>query len=100
MLRGSQTITSIFQETPSPAKKMAGAFTMDRDVALAYRFYYHYNIARKRFDDAIAQLAGEFYISQTTVVKRLTENDLLLKDISQNAPTSKQLAKRYPHWVW
>lgn len=73
---------------------------MDRDVAICYRFYYHYQILRKRFDDIPLDLEKEFFISSSTIVKRLTENNSLLKDINQNAPTRAQLRQRYPHLNW
>lgn len=102
MLRGSQSLTSIFSPAvkPTPAKKVKGVYTTERDAALAYRFYYYYDLVRKRFDDVVNDLEKEFYISSTTVVERLTYNDSLLKDIKQNSPTRSQLRKRYPHFNW
>ncbi len=75
-------------------------FTMDRDVCLAYRFYFYYQVLRKRFDDALSDMEREFFISSATISARLTENDVLLKDIISNKPTRAALKKRYPHLNW
>jgi hypothetical protein len=103
MIRGSQTLTAIFPPAIKPDAKNKGnkgLYTVERDICLAYRFYYYYHIARKRFDDAIADMEKEFFISASTIVGRLTDNDVLLKDITANAPTRPQLRKRYPHFNW
>jgi len=99
MIRGSQTLTAIFIND-NRDKKVNGAFTNDRDVAMAYRFYYHYNIIRRRFDDIPDILEREFFISSTTVVKKLTEYNHLLKDIKANTPSRDELKQRYPHFNW
>jgi hypothetical protein len=100
MIRGSQTLTAIFTDENTKDKKINGAFTADRDTAMAYRFYYHYNIIRRRFDDIPDILEREFYISSTTVVKKLTEYNDLLKQIKANTPTRDELKQRYPHYNW
>ncbi|TZF81806.1 hypothetical protein FW774_17265 [Pedobacter sp. BS3] len=103
MIRGSQTLTAIFPAAFTPDSSRKGkksVFTAERDTCLAYRFYYYYHIARKRFDDAIAIMEKEFFIAGTTIIARLTENDALLKDIKQNNPDRAALRKRYPHFNW
>lgn len=103
MIRGSQTLTAIFPKSIKPEAKNKGnkgIYTDERDACLAYRFYFYYHIARKRLDDAVADMEKEFFISSTTIIGRLTDNDLLLKDIAANAPTRSQLRKRYPHFNW
>jgi len=103
MIRGAQTITSIFPPAFEPDASRKGKrniYTLDRDACMAYRFYFYYHILRKRFDDAIADMEKEFFIAGTTIIRQLTENDSLLKDIKQNAPSRKQLSKRYPHFNW
>lgn len=103
MIRGSQTITAIFPKAikADPNRKgNKGIYTAERDAALCYRFYFYYHILRKRFDDAVADMEKEFFISSTTIIGRLTENDALLKDIAGNSPSRNALRKRYPHFNW
>ena len=102
MQRGSQTLTSIFSadNKTTSEKKVKGVQTAERDAALAYRFYYYYELKRTRFDDILPDLEREFFIASNTIVERLTVNDTLLKDIKLNAPTRTQLRKRYPHFNW
>lgn len=103
MIKGSQTLTSIFPPAFSPDAKRKGKksiFIQDRDACMAYRFYFYYQLKRYRLDDAIVDMEKEFFIAGTTIIRLLTENDSLLKDIKANSPTSKQLARRYPHFNW
>jgi len=100
MIRGTKTLTAIFSDDAPILRKVNGSFLLDRDAAICYRFYFYYQILGKRFDRIPAELEKEFFISATTIVKRLTENNSLLKDINQNAPTRKQLQQRYPHFNW
>lgn len=103
MIRGSQTITSIFPttiQTDSTRKGNKGVYTEERDICLCYRYYYHYQIQRIRMDDAIAALEKEFFISASTIMARLVDYAPLLKDIVNNKPTKSNLRKRYPHLVW
>nr|WP_067054094.1 hypothetical protein [Mucilaginibacter sp. L294] len=99
-IRGTQTLTAIFTEPEPKLRKVNGSFLEDRDMAMCYRFYFYYHIIRQRLDDIPNIMEKEFYIGATTIFKRLTANDSLLKDINQNAPTRAQLRKRYPHLNW
>ena len=101
MIRGSQTLTSIFPTAikPDPLKGK-GVYTQDRDVCLCYRYYYHYEINRVRMDDAVAKMEKEFFISSGTIMARLVDYAGLLKDIVNNKPTKSQLRKKYPQFVW
>ncbi|WP_145857338.1 hypothetical protein [Pedobacter suwonensis] len=67
---------------------------------MSYRFYYYYHLERARFDDAIMLMERELFISGRKIADRLTENNELLKDITLNAPSHKQLKQRYPHFNW
>lgn len=102
MIRGSQTITSIFPTAIKPESRKAnkGIYTQDRDVCLCYRYYYHYEISRTRMDDAVATMENEFFISASTIMARLVDYADLLKDIVNNKPSKTELRKKYPQFVW
>lgn len=100
MIRGSQAITAIFKDdTPKP-RLVKGNYTFERDVLLAYRFYWYYAIKGMNYEKTVAELEREFFISQRTITDKLTEHQPLLKDIKNNNITTKQLAKRYPWFMW
>ena len=103
MIRGSQTITSIFPtaiQSDSARKSNKGVYTIERDMCLCYRYYYHYEINRIRMDDAVATMEAEFFISASTIMARLVDYADLLKDIVNNKPTKTDLRKKYPQFVW
>lgn len=103
MIRGSQTIASIFPTAINPEenkKKNKGVYTEDRDICLCYRYYYYYELQRKRMDDAIADMEKEFFVASSTIMARLVDCSDLLKDIVNNKPTRNQLKKKYPWFVW
>ena len=67
---------------------------------MTYRFYYYYHIVKKRFDNAVADMEKEFFISATTIIARVTENNDLLKKIIAEAPERKHLRRMYPQFNW
>lgn len=103
MIRGTQTISSIFNTPIKPEKSrksQKGVYTEERDICLCYRYYYHYEIVRDRPDDVLLNMEKEFFISATTIMARLVDYAGLLKDIVNNKPTRSQLKKKYPQFVW
>ncbi|WP_336834063.1 hypothetical protein [Sphingobacterium siyangense] len=103
MIRGSQTIASIFPTAidPQESKKLRkGVYTEDRDICLCYRYYYHFEIIRNRPDDVLASMEKEFFISASTIMARLVDCSDLLKDIVNNKPTRTMLKKKYPWFSW
>lgn len=103
MIRGAQTITSLFPpafETDATRKGKRSVFASERDACMAYRFYFRYHILRERFDDSVANMEKEFFLSGRTIVDKITELQPLIKDIIGNNPDRKQLRNRYPHFNW
>lgn len=103
MIRGSQTITSIFPtalKNQDSRKVSKGIYTQERDICLCYRYYYYYEISRIRIDDTIASMEKEFFVSAKTIMSRLLDYSDLLKDIVHNKPSKIELRKKYPQFVW
>lgn len=101
MIRGTQTVLSLFPNAiKTNPKGNKGIYTFDRDVCICYRYYFHYEVARKRHDDVLAYLEKEFFISASTIMARLTDNADLLKDIVNNKPNTSSLKRKYPHFSW
>ncbi|WP_312340628.1 hypothetical protein [Sphingobacterium sp.] len=96
MIKGQQTITSIFiRDTPKVSKGSA-----DRDECLCFRYYYYYVLMEKRHDLTLEALESEFFVSQDTVTKRLTANASFLKVVTTDKPNKTALKRKYPHLVW
>lgn len=103
MIRGSQTVISIFPTAIKPdtsRKSNKGVYTEDRDICLCYRYYYHYEIVRIRPDDVLVAMEKEFFISASTIMARIVDYAGLLKDIVNNKPSKNELRKKYPQFVW
>lgn len=103
MIRGTQTVISLFPNAIKTASKKGGnkgIYTFDRDVCICYRYYFHYEVSRVRHDDVLTYLEKEFFISATTIMDRLTDNAGLLKDIVNNKPSRISLKRKYPHFSW
>lgn len=98
-----QLFTSLFASAPTVKRKpsiIQLESTDARDKCLVYRFYYHIEIQRTRYDDVIADLEREFFISQCVIVKRLGIQYDLLKEVVEQKPRLPKLKKLYPHLVW
>ncbi|WP_192821211.1 hypothetical protein [Rufibacter sp. LB8] len=71
-----------------------------RDEDLTYRYYYWGHLKRKRYDDSLAELEKEFYITAAVVVQRLDKKRDLLKDLVARKALPRELKKRLPHFDW
>ena len=103
-MRGHHTLyTSIFPSAvvvESPRKGQRNVHMDRRDEALASRYYYHAQILRRRYDDCLANLEQEFFITPSVIVQRLNEKQPYLKDLVSRKTTVSELKKLYPHFVW
>lgn len=103
MIRGSQTLTSIFPpafQADATRKGKRNIYVTERNDCMAHRFYYYYHILKKRFDVAVADMEKEFFISGSTIINCLTEGDANLKEIVALSPDKTTLRKKYPHLNW
>lgn len=63
-----------------------------RNQQLIIRYYYWYDLQRKRMDDVIAILSTqEFYLQPYTVREILRSNTELLKELRRTQPNEKNL---------
>jgi hypothetical protein len=103
-MRGTNTLFGLFVEkdkAPKPDDYRArNHYKPERDLCLAYRFFYYANIQRMRYDDALKQLEREFFLTEHRLVVVMAENQKKLAEIIEHNPTPAQLAKLYPHLVW
>lgn len=71
-----------------------------RDEALCCRYYYHAEFKRLRYDDCLAALEKEFFITAGVAMQRLEKNVITLKDITTRKPSISQLKDKYPSFNW
>jgi hypothetical protein len=72
----------------------------ERNTLLIYRYYYHVDINRMRFDDTLEQLEKEFFIVAARIVVIISDNDTQLRSIMQTKPDRATLKKLYPFLNW
>ncbi|SMO48244.1 hypothetical protein [Solitalea koreensis] len=102
-MRNQLALTSIFPAAFEPVVSNKGKrnmYAVKRDECMAYRFYYHYHLQRCRFDDAIANMEHEFWLSGSTITNYLTRNNARLKEIIAQKPGTSDLKKLYPSFSW
>lgn len=79
------------------------SYSEERDEAMVYRFYFHAELERRRYDDCLVALRTLFYLTEEYIVKVLgkDKNHRLLKSlVNELKPSPDQLRKRYPFYNW
>lgn len=71
-----------------------------RNKALVNRYYLYSTKTKVRYDYIIERLEEEFYLSKSMVVKILSANIELLKEMKKSKPTLLNLKAVYPHFNW
>lgn len=107
MQRGSRTLFTDIFETEADAtdvqkrKGRSEVFHARRNELLINRYYYYGNKQpRPSYKWILGQLSFEFNISETTIVEAIADNHGILQLLKKNKPTPKDMAKRWPHFVW
>ncbi|MGY3054368.1 hypothetical protein ACVWYG_002575 [Pedobacter sp. UYEF25] len=104
-MQGQQLLFTSLFATQAPTVKRKPAIiqtesTDARDRCLVYRYYYHIEIQRTRYDDVLEYLEKEFFISSCVIIKRLGIQYDFLKEVVEQKPRLPKLKKLYPHLVW
>lgn len=81
-------------------KSQRNTFLEERDDALAYRYYFHANLCRCRYDDSLLNLSREFFLSHNVIIQRLSGRTSLLKSLVAANVQPSELRKLYPHFNW
>lgn len=103
-MRGQQSLFNNYIESPvkkTTRKGRSADMIALRDECLLHRYYYHIKLQGKRYDMAIQELSGEFWIKSSNIIYRLQYNSERLEQImKQEQPDLKQLRILYPWWTW
>jgi hypothetical protein len=81
-------------------KSQRNTFLEERDDALAYRYYFHANLCRCRYDDSLLHLSREFFLSHNVIIQRLSGRTALLKSLVAANVQPAELRRLYPHFNW
>ena len=76
------------------------AYVRRRNTALLLRYYYHVNLCRRSFSDAVAALEDEFYLSPTRIVDILNERYAELSEVVSEQPDIRTLRERLPYYEY
>lgn len=72
----------------------------ERNKALVYRYYFHAELGRKRYDDCLHELEKEFYLTIPRLIVLLSECNAMLREVIAAKPTIKELEIMFPHLNW
>jgi len=107
MQRGSRTLFTDIFETDTHAdvinkRKGRNEVYHARRNELLINRYYHWGsqTPRPSYKWILGQLSFEFNLSETTIVELIADNHSILQLLKKHRPTQKELAKRWPHFVW
>ncbi|OJX37175.1 MAG: hypothetical protein BGO87_12750 [Flavobacteriia bacterium 40-80] len=67
---------------------------------MLHRYYFHAEINRYRYDDCIAHLEKEFYLTAPRIIVVLSASVDQLSQIVNEKPTLPELSKKFPHFNW
>lgn len=82
------------------AKGRSALHMEKRNTLLCYRYFYYTYHQKKTYQGALEILENEFFITETTIIKTLTERQEELKEIFTSKPSIFTLKKRYQWIVW
>ena len=102
-MRGQLSIfENIFKKESesSSQQRPRNYFLPERNKALVYRYFYYAEIHRMRYEDCLAVLEQEFYITGTRIITVLTQSSDLIKQVSEEQPNIKKLQLLFPHFMW
>lgn len=84
----------------STVKHQKGAFTNERNYAIACRFHFHFEIRGLRYDRALAEVHKEFYLSELRIAQLLMTQGDSLKALKAANTDVTVLKKKLPHFSW
>lgn len=72
----------------------------ERNSLLCHRYFYYAYHKEYKYQKALQQLEKEFFITELTIIKCLSEKQPVLKKIFTDKPTVNILKKKYDWLVW
>lgn len=103
MARGEIALTKILPTSlviNSANKGKRSVYMVERDNAIAARFYYLSHLRRLRYDDCLMRLEKEFFLTALYISQRLPERSEYIKTLVNNNTDRKQLRKLFTQFCW
>jgi hypothetical protein len=72
----------------------------NRDTCMMYRYYFYVSILRKNYQDAIAIVSQQFFLSEIRVVECMQDNTELRHRIFKEKLSVKELKQRFDWLIW
>lgn len=87
-------------ETVEKKQRPRNYYQPERNTALVYRYYFHAELNRKRYDDCLLELEKEFYLTTPRLIVILNECHTMLRTVIGEKPSVKELEQKFPHLNW
>ncbi len=107
MERGIRLFNSLFEdeqtivEATKPQNCIRDAqLIAERNDFLFHRFYYKSKMLRRLYPDCIKELSREVWLTKITLQKLIQANGDAILQIKKQAPTVKDLQKKFPWIIW
>ncbi len=103
-MRGQQSLyNDLFPSSVTTNPERFGkrnAFMNERDEALACRYYFHAEIKRRRYDDALLELEKEFFLTSAYIMQRLALSTSYIKELVAEKTNTNSLKAKYNFYNW
>lgn len=83
----------------APGRKIR-TYTEERDQLLLYRFYYYSHILKLQYEDCLAQLNQEFFMSPAWIIQLMDKNYADYVELVSSKPTTKEMDELFPWLKW
>jgi len=96
-------LTESKEKIHEPQPKLRGRsaeLISKRNEALFYRFYFKTKLEKKFYNEVVAELQTEFYISCIMIQKLLQANSDRILALKKEALTGTILKKKFPYLNW
>ncbi|NJB36377.1 hypothetical protein [Croceivirga sp. JEA036] len=71
-----------------------------RTTLMVSRYYYYAVLCRKRYDDCLADLSQEFFLSPLTISRHINGRLGYLENLKDRKTDRSDLKKKYPWLAW
>jgi hypothetical protein len=102
--RGARLFNSIMNEDIRMEALMPRARRNDllaaRNRCLVHRYYYYAKLLHLSYEAVLAELKKEFFIADETIPRIISQEIEIIREITLQKLTVKQLEKLYPQYSW
>ena len=102
MALGKQLFSEIYEEklNKTNVPHVKGVYTGNRNLKIACRFHYWYNIKGLKYECVLTVLNQEFDLSETRIAQLIMNARDHIKGLKNDNADRKYLAAKYPYFNW